>query len=258
MGQAAEIDKKHADAVYIAIIIDDLGHNLQRGKAFIDLPAPLTFAILPHTTHAHQIAAAAHQARKEIMVHLPMANVANTPIGPGGLTANQPKVEFLVALDAAIKSVPFAQGINNHTGSYLTQQPQQMNWLMSDMKQRDLFFVDSRTTPNSVAKIVADEHQVFASSRDVFLDNDRNPEAIDAAFQYLIKKARQDGSAIAIGHPYPETLKYLKKAIPKLAAEGIQVLTTSSLIALQHMRHLEQRELELHAHPAPSVAAASD
>jgi polysaccharide deacetylase 2 family uncharacterized protein YibQ len=99
---------------------------------------------------------------------------------------------------------------------------------------------------------------VFASSRDVFLDNDRDHEAIDAAFQYLIKKARREGSAIAIGHPYPETFKYLKKAIPKLEAQGIEVLTTSSLIALQHIRHLEQRELELHSDPAPSVAATSD
>jgi polysaccharide deacetylase 2 family uncharacterized protein YibQ len=232
-----------ADA-HIAIIIDDLGHNLKRAEAFIALLAPITFAILPHTTHAQQIAIAAHRANKEIIIHLPMANVANTPIGPGGLTANLPRIEFLIALEAAIKSVPFAQGINNHTGSYLTQQSLQMSWLMSDMKDRDLFFIDSRTTPMSVALKVAEQHSVFASSRDVFLDNDRTHTAIDAAFQYLLKKAREDGAAIAIGHPYPETLKYLRKAVPELAAQGIKIVPASSLIALQHIQATQiQRQL---------------
>lgn len=226
----------HASDVHVAIIIDDLGHNLKRGEAFIDLPAPITFAVLPHTQHAITIANAAHGANKEVIVHLPMANLANTPIGPGGLTANLPRVEFMTALDAAIRGVPFAHGVNNHTGSYLTQQSQQMNWLMSDMKEREFFFIDSLTTSKSVAIKVAEQHHVFASSRDIFLDNDRNPTAIDAAFQLMIKTAQQNGTAIAIGHPYPETLRYLKYALPKLKEMGIEIVSASNLIALQKIK----------------------
>ena len=155
--------------VHVAIIIDDLGHNLKRGEAFINLAEPITFAVLPHTSYAKSIATAAHRANKEVMVHLPMANLANTPIGPGGLTANLPRVDFMTALDAAIAGVPFASGINNHTGSYLTQQTQQMGWLMGDMKERGFFFIDSRTTAKSVALKVAEQHHVIASSRDIFL-----------------------------------------------------------------------------------------
>lgn len=234
-------------AAQVAIIIDDFGHDLERGKAFINLPAPITFAVLPHTAHAIAIANAAHDANKEVIVHLPMANLANTPIGPGGLTASLPRVEFMTALDAAIRGVPFASGMNNHTGSYLTQQSQQMGWVMSDMKERGFFFVDSRTTPKSVALKVAQQHDVFASSRDIFLDNDRNVRAIDAAFQDMVKKAQQRGTIIAIGHPYPETLRYLKYAIPKLKAMGIEVVPVSDLIAL---RQIERQ--------AALMAAAAD
>ena len=221
---------------YIAIIIDDFGHSLKKGQAFIQLPAPLTFAILPHTAHSQSIATSAHAAHKEIIVHLPMANVKNTPIGPGGLTASQPRVEFMTALEAAINDVPHAKGINNHTGSYLTQQSEQMSWLMSDMKQRGFFFIDSRTTAKSVARDIAENYEVFTSSRDVFLDNDRNHDSIHRSFQQLIKKAKQNGTAIGIGHPYPETLAYLETALPELSVKGIRVLPASSLIALQHIQ----------------------
>ena len=223
--------------VHVAIIIDDLGHNLKRGEAFIHLPAPLTFAVLPHTLHAKSIARAAHAADKEVIVHLPMANVSNTPIGPGGLSANLPRAEFMTALDAAIRGVPYASGINNHTGSYLTQQHRQMGWLMSSMKARGFFFVDSRTTPKSVALAVAEQHEVIASSRDIFLDNDRSPAAIHTAFQQLISKAKKGGTAIAIGHPYPETLHYLQTALPGLEAAGITIVPASSLIALRLAQH---------------------
>jgi polysaccharide deacetylase 2 family uncharacterized protein YibQ len=224
-------------SAHVAIIIDDLGNNLKRGEAFIHLAAPLTFAVLPHTLHAKTIARAAHEANKEVIVHLPMANLANTPIGPGGLTANLPQVEFMTALDMAIGGVPYASGVNNHTGSYLTQQHQQMGWLMTNIKARGFFFVDSRTTAKSVALEVAEQHEVFASSRDVFLDNDRSHAAIDAAFQRMIAKAKKDGTAIAIGHPYPETLRYLQTALPDLQAAGIEIVSASHLIAIRLSQH---------------------
>ncbi len=230
----------HAEPIsYVAIIIDDLGHSLKKGEAFIALPAPLTFAILPHTAHSKSIAVTAHKAEREVMIHLPMANLKNTPIGPGGLTAAQPRAEFLTALDAAIADVPHAKGINNHTGSYLTQQHQPMSWLMGEMKARDFYFIDSRTTPKSVAGEIAMKYEVFSSSRDVFLDNERTPESIDAAFQKLIKKAREEGTAIAIGHPYPETLTYLTRAIPHLSNLGIEVIPASNLIAIQQQARQE-------------------
>ena len=219
--------------VSVAIIIDDLGHSLKKGEAFIELPAPITFAILPHTAHSKALAESANSANKEVIVHLPMANLKNTPIGPGGLTASQPRVDFLLALDAAIADVPFAKGMNNHTGSYLTQQPEQMSWLMSDMKRRGFYFVDSRTTPNSIARDTAEKLGVVTSSRDVFLDNERSIESIDLAFQKLIEKAEENGTAIAIGHPYPETLEYLTMALPRLKSMGISVLSVSELIKRQ-------------------------
>ena len=54
--------------------------------------------------------------------------------------------------------------------------------------------------------------------------------AIDQQFKQLIALAKRQGSAIAIGHPYPETYAYLKKHLADLATQGIEVVKLSALL----------------------------
>ena len=128
-----------------------MGHNLARGKRAIKLPAPLAYSVLPHTNYSQQLANLAHDKGKQVMLHLPMSNVQECPPGPGALTALLKKPEFLKVLIAAINDIPNMSGINNHMGSSLTQEPVQMSWLMKEIKNQGLFFVDSRTTKYSIA-----------------------------------------------------------------------------------------------------------
>ncbi|MEO2174214.1 MAG: divergent polysaccharide deacetylase family protein [bacterium] len=223
----------------MAIIIDDIGYNINRGIRAINLPGSLTYAVLPNSPYAELLSENAHQSKKEVIVHLPMSNLIGHPLGPGGLTESLSENEFLAAVAAAIKKVPHASGLNNHTGSYLTQQIQQMNWLMEDIKRRNFFFVDSRTTPKSVAHKVARRKQILTSGRDVFLDNDPSFFEIDRAFHRLIQIARRNGTAIGIGHPYRNTLDYLEIALPQLQQQGIEVIPASNLLALQQIRRVE-------------------
>jgi polysaccharide deacetylase 2 family uncharacterized protein YibQ len=218
---------------YVAIIIDDIGNNLKSGERAVSLPLSLTYAMLPHSPFAASLAQMANQQGKEVMLHMPMANLGDAPLGPGALTVGQSRSEFIAAIDAAISQIPFIRGINNHMGSQLTQQPQQMNWLMTEIKFRNLYFVDSRTTPMTVASTLARERHVKSSSRDVFLDNEQSFESIDAGFKTLLAKAKQNGTAIGIGHPYPATLDYLARVAPSLNARNITLLPVSALIARQ-------------------------
>ena len=226
-------------AAYISIIIDDLGHNYRRGLRALDLPAPITYSILPYSTHAKRLATVVHESGKEVMLHLPMQNVWDLDMGPGGLTSTQNKAEFEQAIAIAISQVPFAMGINNHMGSELTQMNMPMEWLMENIQNRNLFFVDSRTTPKSVASKVAQQKQLRTASRDIFLDNDPSPHAINHQFRKLIRLAKRRGTAIAICHPYRETLAFLEMAIPQLASEGIEIIPASNLLALQQVFDLQ-------------------
>ncbi|MDG1206823.1 MAG: divergent polysaccharide deacetylase family protein [Pseudomonadales bacterium] len=218
---------------YLAIIIDDLGHNLSNGERAVRLSSPVTYAVLPDSIHAKTISLLAHTSNKEVLVHLPMTNHSNHPDSPNTLNEQQAEHEFLEAIDRAIQQVPYAIGINNHMGSRLTQQRTQMTWLMQDLKKRDMFFIDSRTTPATVAEQVARETNLKAAHRDVFLDNIRNHEAISAAFASAVHIAKTQGSALVIAHPYPVTLQFLEETLPLMKDMGIEVIRTSELVAFQ-------------------------
>ncbi|MDP2139944.1 MAG: divergent polysaccharide deacetylase family protein [Gammaproteobacteria bacterium] len=221
------------DKVYITIIIDDIGNSEPLGARAVALPGAVTYAVLPHTPFGTELAEQAHALHKEVMLHAPMSNLAQMPLGPGGLTDQLSRDEFMTTLEAAIASVPHLQGVNNHMGSELTGQETQMQWVMEAVKKHELYFVDSLTTAGSVAGRIAREQEVPTVTRNVFLDNIATAENIDREFQRLLKVAREKGSAVGIGHPYKETLDYLEMALPTLAEQNIELISASAMIALQ-------------------------
>ncbi len=216
--------------VQIAIIIDDLGYNLTHGVATARLPGALTLAVLPQSPNGIAIAELGHQQGKLIMVHAPMSNLQQLPLDTGGLTENMSQQEFADTLYQNLESIPHAQGLNNHMGSHLTQLEQPMQWLMETLARENLFFVDSRTSPESIAWETAQSYQVPTRKRDVFLDNQRNHEAIGEQFDQLLRIAKRRGNAIAIGHPYPETIEFLANVIPSLHELGVELVPVSHLI----------------------------
>jgi len=218
----------------IAIIIDDMGNKYQRGDHMLQLPGEITYSFLPRTPFAQKLANLAHTRGKEVMLHMPMQPYSNLKLGPGGLTLNLDQQTFIQRLEENLNSVPYIVGVNNHMGSRLTQDKNAMNLVMKSIKHRkNLYFVDSRTTRESVAQLSAKEHNIPTARRDIFLDNDENVQAIRQQFQKLIRRAKKRGHATAIGHPYKETLQVLREELAKLPARQIQLISMSKMIALQ-------------------------
>ena len=216
---------------YISIIIDDLGYQWRSGQRALEISDDLTFAILPHTPYSVRLATRAHDNGQEVMLHLPMASVHPRRPGPGAVNVNMPREEFLAQVDSDLAAVPYISGVNNHMGSQVTPSTRHMDWLMQDLQQRGgLFFVDSMTTATSVAAVLARENGLPTLKRDIFLDNTRTPESIHKQFQRLLRLSRQRGWAVAIGHPYPETLALLEAELPRLERMGIRLVPVSQLI----------------------------
>lgn len=219
----------------IGIIIDDVGHHLSRGRRLIALPVPVALAILPHTQSAQALATEAVAAGRTVMLHQPMENGAALPIGPGGLYSDMERAELERTLRANLDSIAAIRGVNNHMGSRLTSDRQAMDWVMPLLAQRGLFFVDSRTSAATQAAFAAEAAGVRHLSRDVFLDNDRSAAGLEAAFQRALALARQRGTALVIGHPYPETLAYLERRLPDLEREeGVEVVSVEALLARKY------------------------
>ncbi|MBT8078993.1 MAG: divergent polysaccharide deacetylase family protein [Gammaproteobacteria bacterium] len=224
----------------IAIIIDDIGYQLTAGRRALQLPGPIAFAVLPQTPRGRMLARQAHERGKEVLLHLPLEAIptetALTP-DPGGLTLDMSRRQFSSMFDSSLQSVPHVIGINNHRGSLLTRHPGHMSWLMEEINSRgNLFFVDSFTTHQSVALDIAVEAGVPAVKRDVFLDPDETEETLQREFARLIQLARRRGLAVGIGHPYPTTLDFLERELPRLADDNIELISISEMVSLKSNR----------------------
>jgi len=229
VAQAAPVEPPAPTKAYLTLIIDDLGQNLPRDRRVLALPGPVTPSIMPDTLHAAEFAREAHAAGKIVMLHMPM----DPATGPFAWHPDLPLDELKARLAAAFKAVPFTSGINNHEGSRMTAEPVAMAWLMGELQRRNKFFVDSRTSAKTVAAAEAQKIGLPSVSRDVFLDNERTEPAITAQLQEAIRLARKHGSAVVIGHPYPQTLAVLERELPKLKEQGIDWIDIKSMIALR-------------------------
>lgn len=228
-----------ANNAQLIIIIDDIGNNYALGNAIVELDAPLTLAFLPHTPHAKTLANKAHLQHKEIILHVPMENTFKVPLGPGALTRELSETKFKQTLKKAIDSIPHAQGINNHMGSLLTQDTQSMKWVMETLKDEHLYFIDSLTSPKSVAYQQARKHQLPTLRRHIFLDNDKSHKALSEQWSKALRIAHKTGRAVLIGHPYPESRAFLAKELPKLAAQNIELIPASQYLLQQAWKKFE-------------------
>ncbi|MEQ1438817.1 divergent polysaccharide deacetylase family protein [Fontimonas sp. SYSU GA230001] len=214
----------------ISIVIDDLGDSWAEGQAAIALPGAVACAFLPESPHTRRLAELAHAARKEILVHLPLEPVAGRahPLALSAQLATPQRSDWLGEMLAA---VPYATGVNNHQGSLATSNRGAMHWLMRELSLRSTaFFIDSMTSTDSVAYPLARAYGIPATRRRVFLDHQRGEAETHAQFQRLVRIAKETGGALAIGHPYPETLKALAQLLPQLDGLGVALVEPSVLI----------------------------
>jgi polysaccharide deacetylase 2 family uncharacterized protein YibQ len=216
--------------VRVALVIDDLGGDIDELRPLAALGVPVTYSVLPFEEQTPQVVAALRQRRAEILLHLPMEPVHGQNPGPGALLQGMSDGELREKTEAALKAVPGAVGVNNHMGSLLSSEEGPMNAVLGVLAARGLFFLDSRTSAESVGYKVAISLGVPAAERQVFLDGDPSPAAIHAQFQRLLNLARAKGAAIAIGHPHPETLAALTREVPKAVAAGYEFVPVSYLL----------------------------
>ncbi len=223
----------------ISIIIDDMGYRLKSGHRAVELPGAVTYSFLPHAPHVNELSQIAHAQNKEVMLHLPMEAMGGKKLGPGGLTECMTEKKFIKVLESNIDSIPYASGFNNHMGSLLTRSQLWMTRLMREVAtDKKLFFVDSKTTSDSVALKIAREEGLKSIKRDIFIDHEESEVFIKKQLRKLIKRAQRKGTALAIAHPKKITLAILEKWLPELEAKGIKLVPVSTLISLQQQRRL--------------------
>ena len=216
----------------IGLIIDDFGYrNDDVSKGFLDIPAKLTFAVIPGHEHSRSFSKNAVSAGYEIMVHMPMENIGKTFGEEEFVLMNYFQDNELVRrVKEALDHIPEANGLNNHQGSRATETPRLMRLLAGVLKDENKFFIDSRTTTNTLAEETMRQFDVPTNRRNIFLDNELDEEKIYAQLIQLTDVAERKGIAIGIGHVKPQTLAVLKKHIPELQQKGFKFEFVSKLV----------------------------
>jgi polysaccharide deacetylase 2 family uncharacterized protein YibQ len=220
------------NAVRLAIIVDDLGKDIAPARELLKLPYPLTVSIIPNLSDSTEIAEEAFRRGDEILLHFPMqASEPGAKSEAVELRVGMQPRQVSDMLASMLASVPHASGVNNHQGSRATSDPALMNALMPALRQRGLFFVDSRTTVETVAYTSAERDGVPATFRSAqFLDDVETRAAILLQLDRAASHARRKGWAVTIGHPHAATIAALREGLPRLEARGIHLVFVSDVL----------------------------
>lgn len=215
----------------LAIILDDVASDASARDDIFKLPQQITLAILPDHPQATAMAQEAHDRGFGVMLHLPMQSEANERPEPRQIHVGMSPQELSEMLSEMLENVPHAEGVNNHQGSRATSDAKLMEELMPLLRQRNLFFIDSRTTAATLAYEVAQRDGVNSGFRNVpFLDDLQEESAIRQRLQRAIHGAKEKGEAIVIGHPHAETLRVLREMLPMVQAQGVELVHASALV----------------------------
>lgn len=198
--------------------------------ALTSIHSPLTVAILPGLPHSTEVAHIARRSGHQVILHMPMEAMGpNVPQEKEVLRVGMSGAELLAVLDKALSTVPHARGVNNHQGSRAASNLPLMRVVLRELKQRGLFYLDSFVTKQSVGEQAARESGIRFARRDIFLDNEQTPAAIQKQLARLAKTAQKRGYAIGIGHDRSATLKVLQEAVPALERAGFTLVPVSEL-----------------------------
>ncbi len=215
----------------ISLIIDDIGTNLSAATSFLDLGIPITFAVLPRLCKSEEAATLLHQAGHEIMLHQPMEpEDRHLDPGPGALFVGYGSNKIARIMEENISLIPFVSGVNNHMGSRFTRYSGEVFETLQVVKEKGLFFVDSRTTSRSKAYETARNLNMPAASRNVFLDNVLEESAIVRQLALLKSRALKQGHAVGIGHPFPETARAVRSFLKERRDSGFTWVHVSHVI----------------------------
>lgn len=217
----------------IAIILDDAGGESIDYNEIYSITSPFTISILPGLSGSSRVEKEATSAGKEVILHLPMEPENGSYVKHDGgmvLTSmTDEDIKQVVLRD--LKTVPGVSGVNNHMGSKATRDPRVVRAVLSVIKEKGLFFVDSRAASDSLAYDLAREEKVPAGRNVLFLDVEDTEDGVEKRFKQLVGIARSHGFAIGIGHATrPGTVATLKRLMPIYEREGIKFVCVSSLV----------------------------
>ena len=231
--QTVQIPVSEDYGLRVSIVIDDLGEDYRVFKDLIAMDVPFTYSVLPFRTHSVRIANEASKNNGEVILHLPLEpwNSSNHAINHGTLLTSMDEEQLRIQIEKNLEALPHLSGVSNHMGSKFTEDREKMEIILQAVREKELYFLDSRTTDKTVGYTLAQSMHIRTAQRKLFIDNTRDQQAVEKQLKKIPRLAEKNGgSVVAIGHPYPSTIAALKSYVPRLKEQGVTVVPLSQLV----------------------------
>lgn len=223
----------------IAIVIDDMGINKKRTAEINAIKAPITASFLTYGTQLAEQVQASKDSGHEIILHIPMEPYSAANTAPDQLLVKMSNEQIADRFEKMLQKIDGLKGGNNHMGSRFTENREKLAVVMKILKEKNMFFLDSKTSVKAIGCEVAAKYDVDCANRDVFLDNENNFEYITGQLKRTERIAQNKGYAIAIGHPKSETVKALQNWLKNLDKDKFETVTISEL--LKKMKNTQKK-----------------
>jgi polysaccharide deacetylase 2 family uncharacterized protein YibQ len=215
----------------LVFIIDDAGNNLRELEPFLRIQFPFTIAVLPGLPYSAEAARLIRESGKEVILHQPMEALGGQEPGPGAIYSNMSAAEIRAVLSRNIDEVGPVAGINNHQGSKITMDKEAMQTILAFCNEKGIYFIDSRTTADTVASVVAKQMGIKIAERNIFIDNEQNKDAMLRYITGGLTRAQRNGSAVMIGHTWSLNLaSLLAEQFPGFVEQGYTLKSASDII----------------------------
>jgi polysaccharide deacetylase 2 family uncharacterized protein YibQ len=213
----------------LAIVIDDLGYNLNNLETLKKIRYPITASILPNLSYSRALARELHKRNFEIILHLPMEPREKVRLEENTIMTSMDDSTIRSIIHRDLSDIPYAVGVSNHMGSKATEDSATLKSVFNELKKRGLYFLDSFVSPKTIGAKLAMSAGLPFAKRNVFLDNERNPEYIKKQLYKLVEIAGEHGQAVGIGHDRKTTLEVLKEVMPEIETQGYKFVYVSEL-----------------------------
>jgi polysaccharide deacetylase 2 family uncharacterized protein YibQ len=229
--------KKIQESPKVAVVLDDFGYTKRNFKALEEIDVPFTIAVLPNAPYSSVVSEYARENGIETILHLPMEPESkDVKLEEKTIMISMEPGEIVETMTQSFKDVPSATGVSNHQGSKATKNEKAMEVVLSEVKRRGLYYLDSLTTGNSACGKIAAQKEVPYVRRDLFLDDETDELYIRNQMEKAVELAKRQGFAVVIGHERPVTLKVLKETVPGIESSGIKFVHLSEIVVEEAKR----------------------
>lgn len=229
-------ERYYSGTARMALVLENCEDtSYQLAVSLLSFAEPLTVSVVPGSKKAALIAQLADQHRKEVIIRLPFETQGRVPssLENPAIMVHYSRDAIRGALSDAIKDIPNFTGFANAWGSRACEDSRVMNIVLADIRKQHGYFMETRTTKNSVVASVASEVGCPFSQVTALIDKKTVPDIL-AELKRLGAGAQASGSLAACARASRQLCDALNEARPWFRANGIRLVFVSEIVTHPH------------------------